>query len=513
MGKQYTKTDIRRLASAWEEEYRALMTAATVDYTESESDKIKRVKHLETSDEDWFSYYFSEYASAPPAKFHKTATRRLMTHDRWFEVRAWSRELAKSTRSMMEIIKLSLTGKIKNVLLISNSQENAIRLLDPFRIAFESNGRLINDYGQQQNPGSWEAAEFTILAGCAFRAIGAGQSPRGTRSKSRRPDFILVDDIDTDEETRNPDRIQKKWEWIEQALIPTMSISNSYRILFNGNVIARDCCVTRAMKKANHTDIINIRDKNGMSSWPEKNSEEDIDCFLSMISTIAVQKEYYNNPISEGETFKEMTWGVVPPLNRFPFLVDYSDPAPSNNTKAKANSYKSNFLIGILGGKVYVITGFLDKVTNAEFVDWFYHIDNYVGGKTQVCNYIENNTLQDPFYEQVFIPLFAAARDKSGKIINITPDARKKPDKFARIEGNLEPLNRAGNLILNIAEQGNPHMQRLEEQFKMINPRLTAPADGVDCVEGGFFIANVKNTQLAPGLISVGTHRKHSKRF
>jgi hypothetical protein len=498
----------------WEEEYNALMSAHTVDAGESAEARLKRVKRLEADDEAWFAYYFQRYCSAPPAKFHRAATRRLMKNKRWMEVRAWSRALAKSARSMMEVTKLALTGEIRNVLVVSNSQDNAIRLLEPFKQEFETNERIINDYGAQVTWGRWEAAEFLTRKGCSFRAIGAGQSPRGTRNKEVRPDFILVDDIDTDEETRNPERIKNKWKWVEEALFPTMdAASPSYRILFNGNIIAKDCCITRAMEKADHTDIINIRGGDGLSSWPEKNSEEDIEQFLSRFGTVAIQKEFYNNPLSEGEVFKEMTWGDVPALAMFPFLVAYADPSPSNNVKARANSFKSVFLLGILKGKLYVITGFLARTTNAEFVDWFYHIDSYVANRTQVYNYIENNTLQEPFYEQVFIPLFAAAAQKTGKTVGVTPDQRKKPDKFARIEGNLEPLNRAGNLILNAAEKGNPHMQRLEEQFKTVTPQLTAPADGVDCVEGGFFILNQKYARLVPGAISIGMRRNNPKRF
>ena len=37
-------------------------------------------------------------------------------------------------------------------------------------------------------------------------------------------------------------------------------------------------------------------------------------------------------------------------------------------------------------------------------------------------------------------------------------DEEKKTDKATRIEANLEPLNREGNLILNEAERDNPHM-------------------------------------------------------
>lgn len=505
------KPDERFALIDWEAFKKGILEATSINPDETHAEKLARVAKLEADDEAWFAYYFPTYYKSEPAPFHKKATKRLFNNDRWYEVRAWSRELAKSARAMMEITKLALTGKVRNVLLISNSGDNAERLLMPFMINFESNRRIINDYGAQDKPGSWEIGEFTCMCGCSFRALGAGQSPRGTRNESFRPDFILIDDIDTDEETRNPDRIANKWNWIEQALIPTVSVSGKYRILFNGNIIARDCCITRAIEKADHVDVINIRDKNGKSSWPQKNSEADIDKILSLISTASAQKEYFNNPLTEGETFKELRWGKVPALHKFKLLVVYGDPAPSNS-KNKANSFKSLFLCGKLDGKTYIITGFLDHVVNAEFVEWYYLLKQYVGDKTQVYNYIENNTMQDPFYEQVFIPLFVSAAKEKGEQIGIIPDTRKKPDKFARIEGNLEPLNRMGNLIFNEAENGNPHMKRLEEQFKLVSPQLKAPADGPDCIEGAEWILTEKLKSF-DNTVSFGQRYRNPKRY
>lgn len=269
----------------WNELVASVREHSDINPTDTETEIRQRRERLEKNDEEWFKYYFAMYCTCESAAFHKKATGRLMRNNRWYEVRAWSRELAKSARSMMEISKLALTKKIRNVLLISNSADNAERLLLPFMANFEENQRIIQDYGQQKKPGAWETGEFTCMSGCSFRAIGAGQSPRGTRNKNFRPDFILVDDIDTDEECRNPERIKTKWKWLEEALIPTMSVSGNYRILFNGNIIAPDCCIKRAIEKATelkakgigHVDIINIRGKDGLSVWPEKNSEEDID--------------------------------------------------------------------------------------------------------------------------------------------------------------------------------------------------------------------------------------------
>lgn len=478
----------------WDRFYNQFINDVSDDPSQTPQERAVRKKRLEANPEEWFAYYFPSYCTCEPAPFHKKATKRLLKNRRWYEVRPWSRELAKSARSMFEVLYLALTGEVKNTLLVSNSSDNAERLLLPFMINLEKNRRIIADYGEQRQEGAWQSGEFTAKCGCSFRALGAGQSPRGTRNEASRPDFILIDDIDTDEECRNPDRIATKWKWIEEALFGTVSVSGDRRILFNGNIIAKDCCITRAIEKADHYEIVNIRDKDGKSTWA-KNKEEDIDYTLSKISIFAQQKEYFNNPMSEGDVFKEVTFGACPALSKFKYLVAYADPATSNKDK-KGSSLKALMLIGALNSVFYVIRGWLDNCSNDAFIDWFYDVKEYVGEKTQVYYYVENNSLQDPFYEQVFKPLFYKKSIEKKHQLSITGDTRKKPDKFARIEGNLEPLNRSGKLILNIAEKDNPHMQRLKEQFMAVTPTLKMAVDGVDAVEGGIYILNNKVQSL-----------------
>jgi hypothetical protein len=483
----------------WEQQRRNIARSTDI-VKELPTDQAKRIKRLESNPEEWFQYYFPNYFSSPSAQFHRDASSRIIDNDRWYESRAWARGLAKSTRSMMEFTYLALTGKIKNLLLISNSNDNAIRLLMPFMINFEENQRIKNDYGIQVTMGSWEAGDFKIKAGCTFRAVGALESPRGSRNENYRADAILIDDFDTDKECRNPDIITHKWKWIEEALIPTLDVSGSYRVLFNGNVIAKDCCVTRFMKIADYIDLINIRGEDGKSSWIEKNSEEDIDKFLGKLSYAAGQKEYFNNPISEGKIFKKMVWGQVPDLSKIRASIVYGDPAPSNKEVTKG-SYKSVFLIAEDQGKFYVYTGYLDHTSNPNFVDWYFNLHDYINEKTHAYYGVENNSLQDPFYEQVFQPLFLAKGKEKGYYLPIRPDGRKKPEKFTRIEGNLEPLHRNGQLILNIAEKDNPHMQRLEQQFMNLDEQLSSPADGPDCIEGGIFMLSNKLRTIDTGAI------------
>ena len=126
---------------------------------------------------------------------------------------------------------------------------------------------------------------------------------------------------------------------------------------------------------------------------------------------------------------------------------------------------------------------------------------------------MENNKLQDPFYQQVFRPLVAKVRKERGISLYIKGDERKKTDKATRIEANLEPLNREGHLILNEAERDNPHMKELEEQFKLFTLSLRYPADGPDAVEGGnCIIDEIMHRADAPATRSRAEISRRNKR-
>ena len=480
-----------------------------INLNETPAEKRKRIAYLEAHPEKWFKYHFPNFYTSEPAPFHIAATKRVLKNAEWYEVRSWSRELSKSGRTMMEVLFLVLTGKKKNVLMVSNTLDNAERLLAPYKVILESNESIINDYGPQQKIGKWEADEFVTKKGASFRALGAGQSPRGTRNDAVRPDVILIDDIDTDEECLNKKRIKKKVKWINDALYATRSVSEPLLWIACGNIIAKFCCITEMAKVADKHEVINIRDKNGVSTWPQKNTEALIDRTLSKIPWSSQQKEYYNNPISEGDTFKEITWGVCPPLKSCDYVLAYADPSTSNKDRGKSKqaSHKGVVVVGSKGRKRYVYKAWLDQTNNANFVDWLYESYEYMSNKKvdYARVHVENNSLQDPHYTQVLLPLVYQKADEYGYTVPVTEDTRRKPDKFFRIEGTLEPLNRQGNLIFNVVEKRDPHMQRLVEQMLGVSEDATV-MDGPDAVEGGIWKLNKRTvkteTSYAMGAIA-----------
>jgi hypothetical protein len=480
--------------------------ATPVDLNETATDKLKRIAHLEAHPEEWYKFYFPNFYTSEPAPFHKRATKRVLENPEWYEVRSWARDLSKSGRTMMDVLLLAMTGKKKTIILVSATYDDAERLLKPYKTILEVNDRLKNDYGEQKALSGWEEGDFTTKKGISFRAVGAGQSPRGTRNDAARPDLILIDDIDTDVDCNNPDTIEKKYAWIETALIPTRSISVPLLIIACGNIIAKYCCITEMAKKANVHDIVNIRDNNGVSTWPQRNTEELIDLAFRTMTTSAIQKEYFNNPIRVGKLFKKVHWTKCPPLRACEHVLVYSDPATSNKDN-KNSSRKFTGVIGYRQGNFYLYKVWLDNMTQQTFVQNLYHAHDWVKERKvdTFKNWIENNPLQEPFWEQVLKPLVKAV----AKILNRIPlfmslDKRKKDDKYNRIEGTLEPIYKQGSLYFNIDEKDNPSMQKMEEEFLGVAPN-SKMMDGPDGLEGGIWIikniASKENTEHHVGHI------------
>lgn len=501
----------KQLSRLWQAHVDNARNSTPANFNETKSEQQARIKRLENNHEEWFKYYFPKYAYSEPAKFHTDASSRVISNPEWYEVRMWSRELAKSTRTMMEVFYLTFVGhrlpsgarrKKKYIIMISNSYDNAVRLLMPYRANLEFNQRLIHDYGSQEKPGSWEAGEFTTRGKVAYRALGAGQSPRGTRNEETRPDIILFDDVDTDAECNNPEVIAKKWRWIEEAAIGTRSISNPTTVIFCGNRIAVDCCVQRAVQFADKHDLVNIRDRHGKSSWPQKNSEADIDRVLKQKSYAAQQKEYYNNPVTIGAVFKKMNYKPIRPLREYAMLVCYTDPS----YKATAD-YKATVLVGkTKSGEFHIIKAFVAQTTTAELIEWHYRIMDIVGACA--CYYI----IEEVFLQDIIKKEISDAGKKRKRPIPISGDTRQKPDKYMRIESLLEPLSRNGELFLNEAERHDPGMQMLAQQFLAFAPGSKAHDDAPDAVEGAVWTIINKATVAASRPIAI-QRMGNSKRF
>ena len=79
----------------WNELVASVREHSDINPTDTETEIRQRRERLEKNDEEWFKYYFAMYCTSRVRRLPQKATGRLMRNNRWYEVRAWSRELAK----------------------------------------------------------------------------------------------------------------------------------------------------------------------------------------------------------------------------------------------------------------------------------------------------------------------------------------------------------------------------------------------------------------------------------
>jgi hypothetical protein len=497
----------------WQLHNEEVQSKTVVDRSESRATQLARIKRARKDYAYFVDYYFPHFAKTKSGKFQIDAANKILKTKNLKAAFKWARAHAKSTHMDVFIplwLKCQEVRELNVMVVVGKSSDNANTLLADIQSELQYNQRYINDFGEQYNSGHWTDGEFVTRDGCAFFARGRGQSPRGLRYRDQRPDYVVIDDLDDDKLILNESRVSELTDWVKEALFGALDGGRG-RFIMVGNLIGVDSVLQRFCDTQDvHVSQVNIYDENGNVTWAEKWTKAEVEAMERFMGFRSFQKEYMNNPITEGTVFGDLTWGKCPPLSSISFVVNYADPSPSNKDKQKKGvSFKATWILGYRDGKFYIYHGFLDQVNNSTFAEWFYAQRDYVGNKTMLYNYLENNTLQDPFFEQVFKPLFFTLGKQKG-FINITPDGRKKPDKAIRIEGTLEPLVRNSQLVFNIQEKDNPHMVRLAEQFKLFNMQLRAPADGPDCIEGAVTIINEKISIMAGG--NVKTWNKPANR-
>lgn len=484
----------------WDDYYKSIQNTEIVDTSEPDEDKEERIKRLEKTPVEWMKYHFSKYCTAEFTDFHKRFIKRAVSEPEIYLTNAWSRELSKTGVTFLVMMYLHCTGKKKFTLMISANKDGAERLLKPYKLAYEKNPRLRNDYGDQVSYGSWASDDFTTKSGSRFIAVGAGQAPRGAKNEELRPDSLIMDDFDTDEECRNPDLIDKKWDWFEQAVYGTRSISNPMLVVWNGNIIAENCCIKKAIKASDYYEIVNIRDKNGNSTWPDKNTEEMIDRVLSKISKASGQKEYFNNPIVLGKVFEKLYYGKMRPLREYKFLVAYTDPSYKKNGDTKATA-----LIGKWKDEYHVLKMYCGHVKTSTMLDWQFEILHWVNDRCAIYFWIEWPWIDDMIKREI-----DSANIRHGITLSLRADERSKPDKFYRIESNLEPLNEKQKLIFNEQIKENDYMKESEFQFKALSPKSRAHDDAPDAVEGAVWKINnkIKQNVAPPVVVRIKSNQK-----
>lgn len=474
----------------WKDLCETIQAMSTVDESESNSDRLKRIEKARKDFSFFVTYYFPHYCTdattgevIQPAPFHIDAAKDIL-HDKILKaVYEWARGHAKSTYIDIMIpmwLKCQKKRELNFMVLVSKSEDMADRLLGDLQAEFKSNKRYIRDFGNQYNAGMWTEGEFSTIDGATFIACGRGQSPRGLRNRNFRPDYIAIDDLDDDELCRNKERVEEATRWVEEALFGTFGAQGG-RFIMVGNLISKNSVLANiAAKKSVKVSQINVRDKNGKPSWPQLWTDERIRAKEEFMGYRGFQKEYMNNPIITGAVYKQewIRYKKMLPLKKYDELIAYCDPSFKGSSKS---DYKAIKLWGKIGTELHHIRAFVRQCSIGEMVRWFYDLHESMP-EDVICKYMmEANFLQDLILDE-----FTAEGNLRGYQLPIAPDTRKKPDKYQRIEA-ISSLWERGFVFYNIDLKDDPDTLAALDQTLAFEKGSRAHDDAPDADEGAIY--------------------------
>lgn len=508
----------------FEENCRKIQEATPIDIAEDLVTKLARIERAKNDYAFFFEYYFPMFSSKS-AWFHIHVANELKDNSIIRFINEWFRGCAKSVHAELGwALWLKFNGKLKCMVVVGENKDKAEILLADIQAQLQSNPRLINDFGEQYSHGSWEQGNFKTKDGCAFHALGIGQSPRGLRTLTNRPDYIVVDDVDSEELSNNPKRVRKLVDWVCDALMGTFDIGDQRFIVCNNNPFPNSVLGSLVTEKFKGAETINVKrysnnpkalgayfyqkrgawrhlrvnavDENFNPSWIEKYTKDYWQTVREDRTHRSWMREYMNTPIVDGAIFKHDWIRYKKPLllEEYDSLIVYIDPS----WKATATSdHKAVVFLGKKGSETHILKVFNRQCSIATMVKYTcdlyeslqienkrkpYHFD--FKSPVTVDFWIEANANQDMHLNE-----FDEECELRGIAHFIRGDYRDKPPKFSRIE-SLSPSYERGFMFHNENEKDDPDMNRAIEHTLSFELGSKSPDDYMDAVEGGVWHLN-----------------------
>ena len=521
-----------RLLADYEVHCSRIAQATIIATQEAPTDKLKRIKALEEDYVAWFEYYFPNFAKKKCAWFHKKLAALIIDNKRLRLLAEMFRSAGKSVHIDMGIPLYLYLAKndLRFMLLIGETEKKAAQLLSGIQSQLEYNNRLKNDYGEKFQHGSWAEGDFTTTDGVKFMSLGFNQNPRGAREQGERPDYIVVDDVDSKKHVNNDRLMREAIDYITEDVwgcfdadedgterfvyannnFNKNSITNRLKLYFKTVIdgyedevenddlehqedeefaeFANDDTHFEVFKVCAVKDLVDFEPE-----WIEKTSAKYWRKKFRRMPYRSFMREYMHVHIEDGSIFKyeDILYCSPLPLKDYDALCFYGDLSYKDK-----GDFKGMGLIGMKGKEFHIIYVYLRQKSRADAARWLYDLyEEHKLAHFNIRYYIEGLFAMDEFVSD-----FDIEGEKRDYYIPVVADKRPKADKYDRIEGMSGHFERH-NVFFN--EKKTKDVQDLVDQFLAFEKGSNSHDDGPDFVQGGISKLN-NRTRKAKSSFIVG---------
>ncbi|MCB6345407.1 phage terminase large subunit [Enterocloster lavalensis] len=139
------------------------------------------------------------------------------------------------------------------IIILSDSSDQAEGFLTDIKTELEENQDIHEDFGKQQGK-VWKSNIILTAGNVKIEAIGSGKKIRGRRHQAWRPDLIVLDDVENDENVNTADQRHKLDSWFKKAV---SKAGDTYTdIMYIGTVLHYDSLLSNVLKNPEYESKI-----------------------------------------------------------------------------------------------------------------------------------------------------------------------------------------------------------------------------------------------------------------
>lgn len=126
----------------------------------------------------------------------------------------------------------------ENILMLADTVTQCEDYLDDIKGEFEVNELLIEDFGNLVSKRRWKAGEIITANGVHITCKGTGSKIRGVSKNGKRPDVIIMDDLENDDFVESATIRKRLRSWLNKAVIPSAHTDCKFFLI--GTVLHED---------------------------------------------------------------------------------------------------------------------------------------------------------------------------------------------------------------------------------------------------------------------------------
>ncbi len=197
------------------------------------------------------------------------------------------------------------------IVYISDTLAQAAETLVAIKTELEENPRLALDFPEACGIGPvWNQAELQTNNGIKVKIFGTGKRIRGASHGIFRPDLIIGDDLENDENCQTPAMRDNLYKWLWKGVLPLGPPDESHDVVIQGTVLHYDSLLARLLASSSFTGS----KFQALVSWPTQSKLWDQ--FQSLYNRVGrgAALDFYEANKKQMDRGAKVLWPQVQPL-------------------------------------------------------------------------------------------------------------------------------------------------------------------------------------------------------